>query len=214
VKSYYQALINVDDPNFIRSLWKLKAPLKFKIFLWYLRRGVVLTKGNLAKRNWHGSKTCCFCHKDETIRHLFFECHFACSTSVSHLFGGWLEGFSKELKPLLFRAATTCWSLWLVEMILFLKIKNIFSLCRLSIRWFTGYVPDYSTERWLLKTWSWWSCNSLRMWPRKFSPGLIGDLIYKLIVTRMCRSPFIFMVMCLFVRQRPQVHFKRFVSSW
>jgi hypothetical protein len=30
-----------------------------------------LTKG-IAKRNWHGSKTCCFCHKDETIRHLFF----------------------------------------------------------------------------------------------------------------------------------------------
>jgi hypothetical protein len=84
-----------------------------------------LTKDNLAKRNWHGSKMCCFCHKDETIKHLFFECHFMCSIwsiiqvatrltkpySVSHLFGGWLQGFSKEFKPLLLlAAATTCWS--------------------------------------------------------------------------------------------------------
>jgi hypothetical protein len=104
VKSHYQALIIVDVPNFNKRLWKPKAPLKIKIFLWYLRRGVVLTKDNLAKRNWHGSKMCCFCHKDETIKHLFFECHFVCSIwsiiqvatgltksySVSHLFGGWL----------------------------------------------------------------------------------------------------------------------------
>jgi hypothetical protein len=31
--------------------WKVKLPLKIKIFLWYLNRGVVLTKDNLVKRN-------------------------------------------------------------------------------------------------------------------------------------------------------------------
>jgi hypothetical protein len=30
--------------------WKAKIPLKIKIFLWYLRNGVVLTKDNLVKR--------------------------------------------------------------------------------------------------------------------------------------------------------------------
>jgi hypothetical protein len=34
----------------------------------------VLIKDNLIKRNWHGNKTCCFCHEEETIQHLFFYC--------------------------------------------------------------------------------------------------------------------------------------------
>jgi hypothetical protein len=44
VKSYYLAMIHGDVPNLNQHLWKLKAPLKVKIFLWYLRRGMVLTK--------------------------------------------------------------------------------------------------------------------------------------------------------------------------
>ena len=31
-----------------------------------LEKGVVLTKDNLARRNWNGSKTCSFCHYVET----------------------------------------------------------------------------------------------------------------------------------------------------
>jgi len=54
-----------------------ESPFEGKDFLWYLYRGVVLTKDNLVKRNWQGSKTCCFCYKEETIRHLFFDCRFA-----------------------------------------------------------------------------------------------------------------------------------------
>jgi hypothetical protein len=42
------------------KLWKLKLPLRIKVFGWYLRKGVILTKDNLAKRNWHGSKRCVF----------------------------------------------------------------------------------------------------------------------------------------------------------
>ena len=65
--------------------------------------GVILTKDNLARRIWNGSKVCCFFNKLETIQHLFFDCHYARflwravhlvfgithPTSVSHLFGGW-----------------------------------------------------------------------------------------------------------------------------
>jgi hypothetical protein len=44
--------------------------------MWYLERGVILTKDNLAKHNWQGSNVCCFCHKDEIIQHLFSGCRF------------------------------------------------------------------------------------------------------------------------------------------
>jgi hypothetical protein len=50
---------------------------KVKLFMWYLKKGFILTKENLAKRNWQGRKTCEFCFELETIRHLFFQCHYA-----------------------------------------------------------------------------------------------------------------------------------------
>jgi hypothetical protein len=127
VRSHYLALIHVDVPNLNKRLWKLKVPLKIKIFLWYMRRGVVLTKDNLAKRNWQGSVLCCFCHNDETIQHLFFKCPFARAIwsivqvatniylpqSVSNLFGTWLWGLDKEQKSLaLTGAATICCAIW------------------------------------------------------------------------------------------------------
>jgi hypothetical protein len=50
VKSMYTALIN----NWVRvsqDIWQIKIPTRIKIFLWYLKRGVILTKDNLARRN-------------------------------------------------------------------------------------------------------------------------------------------------------------------
>jgi hypothetical protein len=38
-------------------------------------RDITLTKDNLAKPNWQGSVLYSFCHKEETIQHLFFDCH-------------------------------------------------------------------------------------------------------------------------------------------
>jgi hypothetical protein len=40
-KSHYLVLIHLDVPNLNKRLWKLKAPLKIKIFLCYLRRGAI-----------------------------------------------------------------------------------------------------------------------------------------------------------------------------
>jgi hypothetical protein len=74
----YNMLILPDVPVYDnKKIWLMKIPLKNKIFTWYLRRGVILTKYNLIKRNWHGNKTCFFCSQDETIKHLFFYCSFA-----------------------------------------------------------------------------------------------------------------------------------------
>ena len=88
----------------------------------------MLTKDNLIKCNWHGNKTCCFCHEEETIQHLFFDCrstrfiwsfsqvafNLTKPQSVEHMFGGWLNGVTKHLRSLVFLgAAVTCWSIWL-----------------------------------------------------------------------------------------------------
>ena len=123
VKSLYQALIKINIPNHNKVIWKLKAPLKIKVFLWYLKRGVILTKDNLAKRNWKGSLKCCFCHKNETIRHLLFDCHFARRvwdfiflafgisrpSNIHNMFGNWIGGFGNDHKGLaLLGAATEC----------------------------------------------------------------------------------------------------------
>jgi hypothetical protein len=39
--------------------------------MWFLNRKEILTKDNLAKRNWNGCKKCAFCDEEETIEHLF-----------------------------------------------------------------------------------------------------------------------------------------------
>jgi hypothetical protein len=36
----------------------MKILFKTKKIGWYLRQGVILTKNNLVKRNWHGSNRC------------------------------------------------------------------------------------------------------------------------------------------------------------
>ena len=78
VDSMYRALIQSDVPVVNnKKIWKMKIPLKNKIFAWYLRRGVILTKDNLIKRNWHGSPQCVFSYHEETIKHLFFQCKLA-----------------------------------------------------------------------------------------------------------------------------------------
>jgi hypothetical protein len=51
VRSLYLALISNGVTNMNKQLWKLKIPLKIKKIMWYLKREVVLTKDNLARRN-------------------------------------------------------------------------------------------------------------------------------------------------------------------
>jgi hypothetical protein len=55
VRSLFLHDIDTHPPFQHRKIWKWKIPLKIKIFLWLLQKGVVLTKDNLAKKNWKGS---------------------------------------------------------------------------------------------------------------------------------------------------------------
>ena len=88
-----------------------KVPLRNKVFMWFVHKEVVLTKDNLAKRNWEGSQRCSFCAQDETIKHLFLNCplakllwrsvHIAFNitppNSIHTLFGKWLNGVETNI---------------------------------------------------------------------------------------------------------------------
>uniref|UniRef100_A0A453SF10 Reverse transcriptase zinc-binding domain-containing protein n=1 Tax=Aegilops tauschii subsp. strangulata TaxID=200361 RepID=A0A453SF10_AEGTS len=77
VKSMYVDLINYGPIPRSIHIWKVKVPLRIKIFMWFVHKQVILTKDNLLKRRWVGSARCCFCDHDETIQHLFIDCPLA-----------------------------------------------------------------------------------------------------------------------------------------
>jgi hypothetical protein len=51
VNSMYQAFLHTNVVPNNSYLWKIKVPLKIKVFLWLLHREAILTKDNLVKRN-------------------------------------------------------------------------------------------------------------------------------------------------------------------
>ena len=77
VKSIYKALLGAEAIPYNTLIWKLKLPLKIKVFMWYLYEGVILTKDNLVRRQCQGDRKCCFCSSNKSIQHLLLDCHFA-----------------------------------------------------------------------------------------------------------------------------------------
>jgi hypothetical protein len=127
VKSMYLDFMNSNTIFLKRYIWKIKVPLKIRIFMWFLHRKFILTKDNLLKRNWQGNSSCVFCDKDESIKHLFFECplakiiwrvvHMAFGIppprNVTNMFGNWLTGLDKhEVKNIRIGACAIVWALW------------------------------------------------------------------------------------------------------
>jgi hypothetical protein len=96
-------------------LWKLKIPLKIKVFLWLLYKKVILTKDSLVKRNWHRNEKCYFCDNYETIQHIFFDCDLTKfiwrvmylsfglipQVSIKHMFGIWVLNMQGGMQKLL-----------------------------------------------------------------------------------------------------------------
>jgi hypothetical protein len=112
VKSMYLDYMD-DHTNYLHKyLWKIKVPLKIRVFMWFLNNKVLLTKDNLIKRKWQGTEKCCFCDRKETVQHLFIQCslakivwrivHMTFSISppknIKNLFGNWLMGVPKKEK--------------------------------------------------------------------------------------------------------------------
>jgi hypothetical protein len=123
----YQAFIDTNIVSNNSYLWKIKMPLKIKVFIWLLYREAILSKDNLIKRNWHGNVRCCFCDRLETIQYLFFDCALANfiwrvmqitfglskPTNIKHVFGGWVQRMNdKDRKLLLVGVGAMVWSIW------------------------------------------------------------------------------------------------------
>jgi hypothetical protein len=51
VRYLYAELLNGNTKFLRKYLWKIKVPLKIRIFMWFLNRKEILTKDNLVKRN-------------------------------------------------------------------------------------------------------------------------------------------------------------------
>jgi hypothetical protein len=83
VKSMYLDMLDDDTKYLKKYIWKMKVPLKIKVFMWFFNRKVILTKDNLLKRNWNGNESCCFCDSKESIQHLFLGFLFSCPQVVS-----------------------------------------------------------------------------------------------------------------------------------
>jgi hypothetical protein len=127
----YQALLDLDKiDHTISFLWKLKIPLKIKVFSWMLYKKVIFTKDNLVKRNWHENEKCCFYNQYETGQHLFVECvltkfiwreiqiAFGISspppTSINHMLGLWVLDKNANMRELfVVGICIMFWVIWL-----------------------------------------------------------------------------------------------------
>jgi hypothetical protein len=157
VKSMYEDLMNGHTTFLRKYLWRLKIPLKIKFFMWFRNSKVLLTKDNLAKRNWHGCTKCCFCDSMESVEHLFLYCPFARivwrmmyftynippPTNITNMFGNWLNGVDRNDKARIrIGVSALCWSIWNCRnTIVFDKQKgtNFLQVIRLAAHWIQSW---------------------------------------------------------------------------
>ena len=127
VKSFYSAMHNVGKVPY-RFMWKVKIPLRIKIFIWLMLKKSILTRDVLRRRGGVCDKNCLFCGQEESINHLFFSCPLAryvwnCVSVATGLkchfsdarfcLTSWLNGFSDKLrKQIMVGVAAVIWTLW------------------------------------------------------------------------------------------------------
>lgn len=127
VKSMYSHLINTGILPTSVPIWRIKVPLRIKIFMWFIHKGVILTKDNLLKRSWRGRPNCCYCEQNETIKHLFIECPLAKllwrtiqiafnispPICVGSIFTTWLNGVDAKISKLIgVGICALFWAIW------------------------------------------------------------------------------------------------------
>jgi hypothetical protein len=120
---------------------------------------LILTKDNLAKRNWDGCKKCVFCDSEESIiNHLFFTFPFARlvwrvvhftfdnppRANVMNMFGNWLNGVKKQTKARIrVGVCALVWAIWTCQNDLVFNKKGIGNFLQV-IRMATHWTRDWS----------------------------------------------------------------------
>ena len=127
VRSTYEHLCINEVGAQYNIIWKAKLPLKIKIWLWLIEHDAILTKDNLAKRNWSRDMHCLFCNEMESIDHLFFECNTTkyIWNLVAFVFGAghrptsfeqfwqWVATLLPNRKQFhIIGLAAICWAIW------------------------------------------------------------------------------------------------------
>nr|CAD1841608.1 unnamed protein product [Ananas comosus var. bracteatus] len=76
VRSTYTMLNNGGTRDYRTfDIWRLRIPLKVKVFCWLVLRKRLPTIDNLLKRGWTGNTSCVLCGSElETLDHLFTQC--------------------------------------------------------------------------------------------------------------------------------------------
>ena len=109
-------------------MWKIKIPLKVRVFMWLMLKNSILKKDNLARRGWTRSKQCHLCGHDESVEHLVFQCSLARliwqvvifalylgrpPDGATDLMTTWMYRFPRsQHKLLLSGSAAVCWTIW------------------------------------------------------------------------------------------------------
>jgi hypothetical protein len=179
----YIDLMNDQIRYLWKYIWKI-VPLKVKIFMWFLHRKILLVKDKLAKRNWWGCKTCCFCHKDQSIQRLLFWSPFrqkvfwrivyttfilSPPANVTNLFEiDWPAFLRKMLFKLEWEFVWFFGPCGMFKMILPLTNLDHQLLCRLTLWIFIGFVRGPISNQWRSGIAIDFGCRHLEMVPRDF----------------------------------------------
>jgi hypothetical protein len=141
-------------------------------------------------------KKCVFCHQDETIKHLFFQCHFARSIwsviqvastlfppcSITNIFRNWLNGIDNRFKKhIRVGVIAVIWSLWLCRNDKVFNDKNIPS-CRLSTGPLVHSVCGHLYSVWRIATFIQRSVHDWKLRRGILFPNMDGRIAYGLVL--------------------------------
>jgi hypothetical protein len=166
---------------YTQDIWKMKVPLKIKVFMWFLHQKVILTKDNLIRRQWISNEKCCFCDNKESIQHLFFECPLgkviwriihvtfglAPPKNITNLFGNWLKGIPKnDLIKVHVGVYDVIWAIW--------NTQNDFVFNNPKKFFLAGYSYGYPLDLYVVLSLTRGGAEGNGFWVQPFGDGSSG----------------------------------------
>jgi hypothetical protein len=132
--------------------------LKIKVFVWFLKKKVLLTQDNLSKRKSNGSTKYCLSNSEATVNHHFISCPFAKlvwhvvddTFDIHHrlilqLYGNWVNGIDRKTKAKIhIGVSTLCCFIWNFRNNIVFNRKKLIMFCRLFIWMYSRFIYGVS----------------------------------------------------------------------